>query len=182
MPRRHPLPKIWLMTDPRLGDDLLDAIRRLPFGSGVVFRHYELPEARRRALFMAVAKVCRQRAHLLLLAADERTAIRWGADGFHQRSSGRTTMIHSATVHDRAELNSAKRQRADLIFVSPLFATASHPRQRPLGMLAFGRLAEKAKAMKVIALGGVNRRNAQMLNPRLVHGWAGIDAFRKTPD
>ena len=36
MPRRqsyktHALPKIWLMTDPRLGDGLLAAVRKLPF-------------------------------------------------------------------------------------------------------------------------------------------------------
>ncbi|RYD48780.1 MAG: thiamine phosphate synthase, partial [Sphingomonadales bacterium] len=38
---RHPLiPKLWLMTDERMGDDLWDALKRLPRGSGVIFRHY----------------------------------------------------------------------------------------------------------------------------------------------
>ena len=39
------------MTDERLGDGLLDAVARLPEGTGVVFRHYSLAESARRALF-----------------------------------------------------------------------------------------------------------------------------------
>ena len=39
------------MTDERLGDGLWAALERLPKGSGVVFRHYGLAPAERRALF-----------------------------------------------------------------------------------------------------------------------------------
>lgn len=179
MRRRHPLPHIWLMTDPRFGDDLLAAIRRLPFGSGVIFRHYEMPERQRRALFRQVARICRQRGHVLVLADSENTAIRWHADGFHQRSAGRSNIVNSAAVHDRRELADAKRHGADIVLISPLFATASHKGQRPLGRLAFNRLAAQADGMAVIALGGVTKQKARTLDPRFIHGWAAIDAFRK---
>lgn len=181
MRRRHPLPHIWLMTDPRFGDELLAAIRRLPFRSGVIFRHYEMPERPRRALFRQVAHICRQRGHVLVLADRENAAIRWHADGFHQRSSRRSNTISSAAVHNRRELKDAKRKRTDMILLSPLFATASHKGQRPLGRLAFNRLAVQAEGMKVIALGGVTKQKARTLNPQFIHGWAAIDAFRKNP-
>lgn len=179
MPRSHPLPKIWLMTDERLGDDLLPAIQRLPTQSGVIFRHYHLNENARKSLFGKVMRICRRRGHVLLLAGDERTAMRWHADGFHQRSRRTSQLLHSAPVHNAREIAGVKTASPDLLFLSPVFATNSHPGARPLGPLAFNRLAKLASSGSTIALGGMNRRNAQMLPPRLIHGWAAIDAFKK---
>lgn len=179
MPRSHPLPKIWLMTDERLGDDLLPAIQRLPARSGVIFRHYHLDAAARKFLFGQVMRMCRRRGHVLLLAGDERTAMRWRADGFHQRSPRASRLLHSAPVHDAREIAGVKAARPDLLFLSPIFATNSHPGARPLGPLAFNRLAKLVSSSRIIALGGMNRRNAQMLSPRLIHGWAAIDVFKK---
>jgi len=167
------------MTDERLGDDLLPAIQRLPARSGVIFRHYHLDAAARKFLFGQVMHMCRRRGHVLLLAGDERTAIRWHADGFHQRSRRASRLLHSAPVHDAREIAGVKAARPDLVFLSPIFATNSHPGARPLGPLAFNRLAKLASPSRIIALGGMNRRNAQILSPRLIHGWASIDAFKK---
>lgn len=175
-------PKIWLMTDGRFGEDLLPAIRRLPFRSGVIFRHYHLAVMERRQLFGQVRRICRRRGHMLVLAGPENTALTWKADGFHSRSeTSRSTLPRSAPVHNRDELREAQRSRADLIFISPLFTTASHPGGRALGRLAFNAMAKQSGPALVIALGGMNRGRAQALNRKLVHGWAAIDAFRKNP-
>ena len=41
--RQQTWPRMWLMTDERLGDQLWDAIDRLPEGAaGILFRHYSL--------------------------------------------------------------------------------------------------------------------------------------------
>lgn len=172
------LPRIWLMTDPRFGDDLLPAIKRLPFRSGVIFRHYELAEDARLALFRQVKRICRQRGHILLMAGDGRTTRRLRADGFHARSGRRLSekLVRSAPVHNQRELAEAKRNKADLVLISPVFATASHLGAAVLGRNGLMRLAKLARGMKVIALGGMNARNAATLN---VHGWAAIDAFRR---
>ncbi len=182
MRARHPLPKIWLMTDPRFGDELLAAVQRLPAGSGVIFRHYELDAATRFSLFRRVLRICRRRGHLLFLAGSEREAIRWYADGFHQRSHRRSRMRHSMAVHDYRELAAAKRCGPDVVLISPLLATKSHTGQRPLGRLAFNQMVAKAGAAKIIALGGVTKRIATTLNPNIVHGFAAIDAFRQQAD
>lgn len=179
MPRSHPLPKIWLMTDARFGDEQLRAIQQLPARSGVVFRHYHLATLQRRALFAQVLRICRRRGHILLLAGDARTALRWHADGFHQRGRGHPGLLHSAPVHNAREIAEVKRDNPDLLFLSPLFNTNSHPGARPLGSLMFQRLAKLGGPKRIVALGGMARQSAHMLSPRTIYGWAAIDAFRK---
>src|SRR3546814_5561138 len=60
--RKRPLPRLWLMTDERVDDEtLLTAIRRLPQGSGIIFRHYTLPTNKRRLLFARVRPIAQRR-------------------------------------------------------------------------------------------------------------------------
>ena len=178
MHRSHPLPRIWLMTDERFGDDLLPAIQRLPLKSGVIFRHYATGEDERRQLFRQILRICRKRGHMLLLAGDERQARAWHADGHHQRSPRRGKSMHSAAVHNATEIAKVKAYAPDMLFLSPLYATQSHASQRPLGPLGFRRLAQMVRNSEVIALGGMNRQRARLMS-RSIHGWAAIDAFRK---
>lgn len=65
------------------------------------------------------------------------------------------------------------RSGADALFVSPVFATRSHPGTRPLGRVRFGLMTQGLK-IPLIALGGMTARRAAALN---VHGWAAIDAW-----
>lgn len=166
------------MTDPRLGDRLLAAIQALPMGSGVVFRHYHLAEGDRHTVFRRVRHICRLRGHLLFLAGPERTAIQWKADGMHGRTAGHVT-LHSAPAHTLREIAEAKRNGAILIFLSPIFATRSHPGSRALGVMRFKQFAKLARPARVIALGGMTRVRGMMLDRRIVHGWAAIDAFKR---
>jgi len=154
MLRRQPLPRLWLMTDERQGEGLWAALERLPKGAGVVFRHYSLAPSERSELFERVRRVARRRRLLLLPGG---------------RSNG-----FSASAHNLRELKTAERSGATLIFLSPAFATRSHPRTRPLGPVRFGLIARQAR-VPVIALGGVDARNARRL-PH-IYGWAGIDAW-----
>ena len=172
MQRRQPLPRLWLMTDERLGDRLLPALARLPRGAGIVFRHYSLAEIDRRGLFDDVKAQALRRGLILLLAGPAELAEAWDADGHHGRGAG--TGLHSAPAHDLAEIRAAERDGADLVFVSPVFATRSHPERRPLGPARFNFLARRTQ-LPVIALGGMNAVRARRL--REAYGWAGIDAF-----
>ena len=175
MQRRHPLPRLWLMTDERQGDSLWPALEGLPLFSGIVFRHYGLPSEVRRALFGRVRAVARRRGLLLLLGGTQSEALAWGADGSHGRgqraSPGR---LRSAPAHDLAEIRAAERAGADLIFLSPVHATRSHPGAEPLGPRAFSALA-RATRLPVIALGGMDAQKAGRLD--CAYGWAGIDAW-----
>jgi thiamine-phosphate pyrophosphorylase len=168
MHRRQPLPRLWLMTDERQSEALWAALERLPKGSGVVFRHYGLAPKERRALFERIRRIARKRRLLLLVGG----APLPGADGRHGRGRGRV----SAPVHSPAELRTAEWDGARLVFVSPVFATRSHPGARPLGRLGFARIARKAR-VPVIALGGMDERRARPLAALGAYGWAAIDAW-----
>ena len=172
MERRQPLPRLWLMTDERLGEGLWPALDRLPQGAGIVFRHYGLAEAERRRMFDRVAAAARRRSLMLLLAGPAAQAAAWGADGSHGR--GRGPGLRSAPVHDLAEIRAAERDRAALLFLSPVFATRSHPEARPLGPTRFNFLARRTQ-LPVIALGGMDDVRVRRL--REAYGWAGIDAW-----
>src|SRR3546814_2190925 len=77
VPRRHP-PRLWLMTDERLGDSLWTALDNLPPGAGIVFRHYCTPLAERRRLFAGVQAIDDRRGLVLVRAGADRLAAREG--------------------------------------------------------------------------------------------------------
>ncbi len=180
MPRRQPLPNLWMMTDERAGEMLWRGLERLPRGAAVVFRHYRLPPAERRALFERVRRLCRRRGLLLLHGGDQRAAGIRGADGIHggKRRRGRKQKRHllSASAHDLKELRQAEQAGADLVFLSPVFPTRSHPGAATLGPIGFARIARAAR-LPVIALGGMNARRGRRLRPLGAYGWAAIDAW-----
>jgi thiamine-phosphate pyrophosphorylase len=176
MRKRHSLPKIWLMTDERLGDGLLPAIRALPKGSGIIFRHYGLEPTARQALFDAVRIIARRNRHLLLLAGGEHG---WGEAGRHGRTQKRTAAIQSAPAHSVQERLAAERAGADLMFVSPIFTTRSHPGAGGLGRVRFGLMIRGAKC-PVIALGGMDAKRARSLKPLGIYGWAAISSLARS--
>ena len=79
-------------------------------------------------------------------------------------------------VHSARELLAAETAGADLIFLSPLFATRSHLGGRVLGRVGFAALAHRA-AVPVIALGGVRAEHRRMLAGLGASGWAAIDGL-----
>jgi thiamine-phosphate pyrophosphorylase len=172
MHRRQPLPRLWLMTDERQGDRLWTALERLPRGSGIVFRHYDAPD--RKDLFARILRVTRRRGQVLVLAGPPELARIWGADGSHGRHGRGRARIRTAPAHNLREMREAERCGAKLVFLSPVFATRSHPSAKPLGPARFALLA-RATRLPVIALGGMNRRRARALSG--AYGWAAIDAW-----
>lgn len=173
---RHPeLPRLWMMTDERQGDRLWSAILRLPPGSGVVFRHKATPRAERRRLFDRVRRIAHARGLVLLLAARDGMARRWGADGAHHRHA-HPPRFGTAAAHGLHEIRSAERSGASAIFLSPLHPTESHPGAPSLGRMRFAALA-RATRLPVIALGGVDGRRGRMAMRAGAHGWAAIDAW-----
>lgn len=176
MPDRHPpLPRLWLMTDERIAD-LPAAVARLPRGAGVVFRHHATETKQRRALFSQIKRICRTRRLMLILADTPAKARAWGADGAHHRSALASRGLRTVAVHDRRELRVARRTGADLVFVSPVFATRSHPGAETLGAVRLG-LLNAGWRDRTIALGGMSPKNFRRLRGLELHGWAAIDAL-----
>ena len=68
----------------------------------------------------------------------------------------------TAAVHSPAALRAAAAAGADAALLSPIFATASHPDVRTLGLQRFAALAQ-ASPLPVYALGGIDRDRAASL-------------------
>lgn len=154
MKGRQTIPTQWLVADERIGEGLWRALRKMPPGSGVLFLYRNVPKAQRARLFARVRRLARAKR---LLVVDE-------------ASGG------AARVHDLEELRNAQLAGAPLLFLSPIFATRSHPDWKPLRRMeasAIVRLAGKP----VIALGGMNARRFRQVEPHGFSGWAGIDAY-----
>lgn len=182
MTRRYAknLASIWLMTDERVdAETLLRAAGKLPRGkAGIIFRHYRSTVSERRALFDRMLALSRRRRLLLLLAGSARQAQSWRADGWHGPDQDKRSrpMLHSMAAHNARELVSAGNAGADLIFLSPLFATRSHPGSRVLGRVRFAALTRRAAA-PVIALGGLRPEHGPKLRDIGASGWGAIDGL-----
>jgi thiamine-phosphate pyrophosphorylase len=79
-----------------------------------------------------------------------------------------------------AQLRAAERAGVDLIFLSPLFATRSHPGARPLGPFRFAAIARRA-SMPVMALGGVHPRHSGAIRRLGAAGFGAIDGLGDRP-
>jgi len=169
-------PDIWLISDARNDAALENALARLPRGSGLVFRHYHLPPAERGARFKVLSRIARRFGHMVVLSGTPREARRWkaaGAYGAAARLAGGPATLRLVTVHSLRELGGAHRARADMVLISPVFATRSHPGGKTLGPARFGLLSARSQ-VPAIALGGMTPHRARRLPARK---WAAIQAF-----
>ena len=167
------------MTDERIMD-LDGAIAALPKGAGIIFRHYATSPRERRELFNRVLRLARQRRLKVLLADTPLRAWQWGADGAHHRSALRSRGLRSVPVHNGRERAAANDAQADLIVISPIFVTRSHPAAQTLGVVKAGLIAADDRR-KAIALGGVDQSNWKRIAALGLHGWAAIDGLSKQP-
>ncbi|MEI6159561.1 MAG: thiamine phosphate synthase [Roseococcus sp.] len=177
----HPCPPIWLLSDPIRLPDPSPLLHGLPPGSAVLLRGATAEVAAR------VAWACRVRGLVLLISGQGRLALRLGA-GLHlpDRAPTRDLLpfllnrrgkLVSAAVHGRVGLARARRMKADVVLVSPAFATASHPGAPGLGPLRWAALA-RAAGRPAVALGGMSARAMRRLPRGLAAGWAGIGIWQ----
>lgn len=161
-----------LMTDDRKAD-WAAAAARLPRGSLVVVRSRDAH--RRAALAEALLGIAP-----LLIADDPALALEIGAAGLHLPQARmkdahhwrrrRPDWIITSSAHSLSALMHA--HALDAVFLSPVFATASHADAKPLNP-ARAALIAAAAPVPVYALGGVTARNALLL----ANAFSGIAAI-----
>jgi thiamine-phosphate pyrophosphorylase len=163
---RSRLPPLWLFTDARRLPDPRPAAKRLPRGlAGVVLRHDGEPD--RLAIGRDLARICRARRLPLVVAGDVRLAAALGA-GVHLRAGRWPAPIRlrgrlvTSSAHTLVELRRARRACASLVFLSPVFATLSHPDAASLRAATWTRIAHTSGAV-VAALGGIDGATVRRL-------------------
>jgi len=153
-----------LMTDARRAD-WAKAARALPRGAMVVVRAHNTEK--RLALAQSL-----QGLAPLLIADDPALADRIGAAGLHlpearmrEASHWRARFPHwiiTSSAHSLRALMGA--HMLDAVFLSPVFATASHKDAHQLTPVRAAFIAAHAP-VPVYALGGITSRNAALLAP-----------------
>jgi thiamine-phosphate pyrophosphorylase len=186
--RGRPLPALWLFSDPVRLPDPRAAAARLPRGAGVVAR------GAAPGVLRALAGLARRRGLALLVAGDGRGALvlraglhlpeRRGAAGLlpflAARRAGAPFAVLSLAAHGGARgAARARRLRPDLVFLSPLFPTESHPGAPALGPLRWLAAALRAGA-PAAALGGVVAARLGRV-PRRAAGVAAIGSLATVP-
>ena len=182
------LPKRILLTDCDRLADPRDSIRALPAGSGVILRHYSVPN--RADLAREILSICRPKKIPLLIAGDAYLAKAVGANGLHlpeemlakksghwRNYLGPKTFLCVA-AHSPKALCRAAAAAANFVLLSPIFPTKSHPNRKAIGINRFANWVSNSQ-IPVYALGGVNHKNKNRVLATKAVGWAAVGAFSK---
>jgi thiamine-phosphate pyrophosphorylase len=195
-PCRRQLPALYLIT-PQPGASDTEFLRGLSAALDsrvdalplVRFRAHGLSPQRWRRLAAGALRACRERGALLLLGPDAAAGMSVdelfasGADGVHlpsrvlmhldtvARPAGR---LLAASCHDAAQLLQAQRLGADLVTLSPVLPTTSHPGAPGLGWQRLRELCRGTR-LPVYALGGLGEAE---LGPAREAGAHGVAAIR----
>jgi thiamine-phosphate pyrophosphorylase len=176
-PHAGRVPSLVLMTDDNRLADPIAAARALPRGAMIVVRARDA--ARRIALARELMAIAKTRMLFVLIANDAKLAQQCGADGLHLSQAQAHRAAHWRALRPRWFMTAAAHdlraaclcRSVDALLLSPIFATASHPKAIALTPVRANRMAQ-ALRIPVYALGGVTSRNA-----RLLHGFSGIAAI-----
>ncbi len=128
--------------------------------------------------------ICHQHQAKLLVTDDLDLMQRVGADGVHLRASTARALQGvcprpgwlSVACHNADELKQAKALGADMVLLSPINQTESHPDDVALGWEAAEKLA-RGRSLVVYALGGVGPADLTQARAYGLWGVAGISHF-----
>ena len=158
------------MTDERRHGDLVSIIERLPPGPPVliVFRHYRLAPDERVRLARRAFAAARVAGHPFVVAGGG-----LAGDGAHNAGHAG---LRTASVHTLAEGAAKRALRPHLAFVSPVFATATHPGAPALGPVRADAMARRL-GVPAFALGGMDEGSVRRLHGTAFTGIAALGAF-----
>jgi thiamine-phosphate pyrophosphorylase len=174
------IPSLYFLTDGARTPDPVAAAQALPRGTAVIYRHFGA--AGRKNIAAALARICKRRGLVLLIAADPKLARRVTADGVHwpetraRRRAG--FRLETMAAHSPAALRRAHALGMDAALLSPALPTRSASGRPTLGAAKAGRWARAAR-LPVIVLGGVRAESVRALRGRGFAGLAGVEALAR---
>lgn len=180
------LPKYYLITPEPLNHALF--LKRLQqcLQQGiklVLLRAKSVPYLYYSTLAIKVMHLCEEYQALLILDREVRDLPQTGlhlssmelmANSPHPGVLGRGNYkLLSAACHNAAELLQAQQLGVDLVTLSPVLPTYSHPETAPLGWDKFAELAKMVN-IPVFALGGLNKEQLALAQRYGAYGIAAI--------
>lgn len=161
-----------------------EQILKLDQNIGIIFRNYN--ETDKKDEILKIKKFCKINKRQFYLANNLRLAINLDLDGAYIPSFNNNLNILKYTrkknflllgsAHNIYEIKTKEKQGIEIIFLSPLFKTKNY--KQALKVIKFNILAKMTKR-KIIALGGINKKNLKNLKITYAYGFSGISCFLK---
>lgn len=197
------LPRAVLFSDRGKIKNFAATIANLPKNSAIIFREYDLKPLKKRALAQELLKEARKFKHRFLIGKDFALARQIKADGVHfsdrdllpfclrnkkvrQKKLPKNFLL-SFACHDLRSIRNCQKPSSnlspDLLFLSPIFPSSSHPNQEGIGIFNWRKAAKFVKKNGFYPLGGVNSVNFKLLQKTatksITPGFGAIDFFAK---
>ena len=155
-------------------------IKKLNKDVSIIYRNYT--SKINENLIFKIKNLCKEDGRKFFLSNNFKLAIKLGLDGVylpsfnknqnHQTFLRRKNFLILGSAHNIKEIKEKERQKVDIIFISSLFKN----KKTFLGLNKFNILSKKTKS-KVVALGGINKKNLIKLKLLNIFGFAGITFF-----
>lgn len=172
-------------------------IENLEKNSAIIIREYDLPKKDRKDFAKKIFAIARKRRDLkILIGKDFALARELKADGIHfsdfdklplhflNKKSQPKNFLFSFSCHNFKSLLRAKKLKADMTFLSPIFPTTSHIGAKTFGLRNLAKIAIQNKKRDYIfgdiyALGGITKENLKIIKKLPLRGFGAIDYFSK---
>lgn len=158
-------------------------IRKLDKKVAIIYRNYNTKIDIN--LILNIKNFCRKDGRKFFLSNDHKIGNNLDLDGVYIPAFNRCMDIKKynkkkkfliiGSAHSLQEIRIKEKQGAALIFISPLFKNVKH--KRFLNPIKFNLLSSKTNK-KVIALGGITKKNYNKLKIVNAYGFAGITYFK----
>ena len=155
-------------------------INKLNKNIALIYRNYN--KNLDKSLIIKIKKYCKLKKRKFFLANNIKLAFKLGLDGVylpsfnndlkHLNYPRRRNFLIMGSAHNYKEIKKKELQKVDIIFIASLF----NKKKTYLGLNKFMILAKLTKK-KIIALGGINKKNLKKLNLLNIYGYSGINLF-----
>ena len=172
------IPNIFTFISSFKKEDILNLNKNI----GIIFRNYEDKVNIKEIL--KLRHFCRSNNRKLYIANNIKLAINLSLDGVYIPAFSKNIIVNKfdtkknfltlGSAHNIREIKEKEKQGVEVIFLSPLFKTKDY--KNKLGVIKFNILSRLTKK-KVIALGGINKKNINILKITNAYGYSGISLF-----
>ena len=155
-------------------------INKLNKNIALIYRNYD--KNIDKSLIIQIKKYCKLKKRKFFLSNNFKLAFKLGLDGVylpsfnsdlkHLNYPKRKNFFVIGSAHNYKEIKKKELQKVDIIFIASLF----NKKKTYLGLNKFILLSKFTKK-KIIALGGINKRNIKKLNLLNLYGYSGISLF-----
>ncbi len=155
-------------------------INKLNKNIALIYRNYN--KNLDKNLIFKIKKYCKLKRRKFFISNNIKLALKLGLDGVylpsfnsdlkHLNYPKRKDFFIIGSAHNYKEIKKKELQKVDIIFIASIF----NKKKTYLGFNKF-KLLTKITKKKIIALGGINKKNLKKLKLLSIYGYAGISLF-----